>query len=278
MTRRTSTTPPKEQGNASNHERSQQYPTVFFPREIKSLKDAKALREALSMFQKLQQVAAAPSAGETNLDPSSSCSSASRMSLSMSKFSPSPLLLSSMQRLLDIEEEKERLESKSNMVSTFAPCSSRNNTTAQMLTIRRNFTGGRARFSKFHNLNTMSTVTMSNNINVMTTPGFDSARSKQQQERQRRRRLPIQERNTIELNTNEAKPILKCQKSVLFTQYNEDNEKKMTCPPFRISPDVPPPPMSPQQQGCKEEENEVLQQSGNDDFTFHSQSSLPSVP
>lgn len=219
----------------------------FYPREIKAVKDIGALKEALFMFEKLQASA-----------------TALQNPPAMSKFSPSPLLLLSMQRLLDIEEARrqkhaKKLNSKMEVISrTDDDRPRKTEYTPQLVVQQRNARGGRARFVSVSNK--YSAVTPCSNYTTATiTPRINS----------RRRR----------------KPAALCKKSTEYAKSNQITPKEEEKEEGMVDEDA---------SGKRLVENELscssrlgISLDGNsshcqesskdyhDDFAFHSQSSLP---
>lgn len=232
--------------NSKHHLQDKGRPSPFCPTEIKAVKDVKALKEALLMFQKLKET-------ETTLPNPSA----------MSKFCPSPLLLSSMQRLLEIEQAKKlkckkKLDcSKVKVVSCTDDSTKRvGEYTPQMIIQKRNSTGGRARFSN----NYSSAVTPCSNVTATITPRVHSTRRRRKAIGIKPQQISVWNKST---NYKNRQVTPKEEKDGGAGGKQCDNE--LSCSPgLGISLDVSSP-------LC----DQKMSQDSQDDFAFHSQSSLP---
>mmetsp|Transcript_16212 Transcript_16212/g.30655 ORF Transcript_16212/g.30655 Transcript_16212/m.30655 type:complete len:234 (-) Transcript_16212:76-777(-) len=218
----------------------------FYPTEIKAIKDVAALKEALSMFQSLQKSEA------TLQNPSM-----------MSKFSPSPLLILSIQRLLHKEEEEEEQSNlqhdEKNIVDSTTEALLTNDDRVvneytpplpRLVIQQRNSRGGRARLSSYYSNGTNLPCS---NAAATVTPRIHS----------RRRRKCI--------STKSQKLVSAWSQCTNASTKNDQRGRRGLqnghfTPNLGIGLDSQ---NSPQNQLPKENDQ--------DDFAFHSQSSLPTM-
>lgn len=173
------------------------------------------------------------------------------------------IILSSLQRLLDIENAKEITRAKklkSNKETFLLPANSRDDSTPQQLIIhQRNSRGGRARFSK----DTMTPSMKSVDI----TPRINS-----------RRRKKVSESKLNKSNLLIKYIDLKSQRvqsngmgelhNVMSNHWYDTKEVRRSCSPVGISADSSP---------NQEMSHEATAKHEDEDFAFHSQSSLPNT-
>jgi hypothetical protein len=226
----------------------------FYPREIKAVKDIGALKEALFMFEKLQASA-----------------TALQNPPAMSKFSPSPLLLLSMQRLLDNEEARrqkhaKKLNLKMEVISrTDDDRPRKTEFTPQLVVQQRNSRGGRARFVSVSNKYSAGTP-CSNYTTATITPRINS---------RRRRKTAAWTSQQLSL----------CRKSTEYAKSNQITPKEEEKEDGLVDEDASGKRRSDNELSCSprsgialDENSSYCQESSkdnHDDFAFHSQSSLP---
>ena len=214
--------------NMKNHVDENRSQSPFYPTEVKAVKDLAALKEALAMFQILQTSAA-------NLQNPSM----------ISKFSPSPLLLLSMQRLIHKQQEQAGGQHDENEFDSKTEL-------PQLVIQQRNSRGGRARFSNCSGSGTMAPCS---NAAATITPRIES--------RRRRKAISIKSQK-LSAWRQSAGSTKNNQRGRGLHDHQDGSELSSCSPDLGMFSDA-----------SNSLHNQMPKDHGQDDFAFHSQSSLP---